>query len=456
MAHRGSKSRAEAAGLPARRVALDIVDDALNRRQTLDAALDGEHGHPGLKSLEPRDRAFVKVLSTETIRRHGEIRAVLSGFLDKPLPKSAGKTMTILEVGACQILFLGVPVHAVVDTAVELAAADRAGRHFRGLVNAVLRRIADGRDALAARPEADRPDAGRLNTPDWLAERWIAAYGEATALRIMAAHLAEPPLDLTVKSDPEAWADKLGGVALPTGTVRIAKAGDVSAMAGFHAGEWWVQDFAAALPARLLGDVAGLRIADLCAAPGGKTAQLAAAGAIVTAVDRSASRMGRLEGNLARLGLKARTAVADAATWEPDGKFDAILLDAPCSATGTIRRHPDIAWIRRDSEIARLAALQGRLLARAIDLVRPGGTVLYATCSMEPEECEARISALLEAGTPVRRRAIEPSEIGGLSACVTAEGDLRTLPCHSPRPDRPGAEGGGMDGFFAAKLVRTA
>lgn len=453
MAHSQSRHKpaADPAGLAARRVAVDIVDDALARRLTLDAALDGEHGHEGLSSLEPRDRGFVKVLATETIRRHGQLTAALSGFLEKPLPKSAGKTKSILQVAACQILFLDVAAHAAVDTAVELAAMDRAGRHFRGLVNAVLRRIAENREAILA-----RPDAGRINTPDWLAERWIAAFGEETAAAIMAAHLAQPPLDLTVKSDPETWAEALGGAVLPsgagpTGAVRLAKSGDVAAMPGFSDGAWWVQDFAATLPAMLLGDVSGLRVADICAAPGGKTAQLAVAGARVTAIDRSASRMARLQGNLARLDLGAEAVVADAVEWQPGTLFDAILLDAPCSATGTIRRHPDIAWIRRESEIGRLAGLQERLLRKAIDLVKPGGTLVYATCSLEPEECEARIDAILGENLPVRRMPVEAGEIGGLSPCITAKGDLRTLPCYSP----DGTDNGGMDGFFAARLVRA-
>lgn len=438
---------ADPAGLAARRIAVDIVDDALNRRQTLDAALDIEHGHEALAALAPRDRAFVKVLATETIRRHGQLTAALADFLDKPLPKSAGKTGTILEVGACQILFLDVAAHAAVDTAVTLAGKDRAGKHFRGLVNAVLRKVVANRAAILAAPVP-----GRINTPDWLAERWIAAYGAETAEAIMAAHLAEPPLDLTVKSDPDGWARKLGGVALPTGTVRIAKASDIVALPGFAEGEWWVQDAAAALPAKLLGDVAGNKVADLCAAPGGKTAQLAAAGARVTALDRSAPRLARLDANMARLGLAVDTAVADAAAWAPGETFDAILLDAPCSATGTLRRHPDIAWIRREAEIGRLAGLQQRLLLKAIDLVKPGGTIVYATCSLEPEECEAQVAQLIDSGAPVARQPIETAEIGGLEGCITADGDLRTLPCTCPC----GSENGGMDGFFAARLARTA
>ena len=447
---RPGKDRPEPAGLAARRVAVDIVAGALKRAQTLDAALDGEHGHSDLAKLAPRDRAFVKVLSAETLRRRGQIGVALDRFIDKPLPKSADKTSVILSVAACQILFLDVPPHAAVDTAVRLAAADRSGQHFRGLVNAVLRRVAEARDEILA-----MPGPGRLNTPEWLAARWTAAYGANTADAIMAAHLDEPPLDITVKSDPDTWAAALEGRVLPTGSIRLDKSGDVTQMAGFAEGAWWVQDAAAALPATLLGDVKGQRVVDLCAAPGGKTAQLAAAGATVTAVDRSATRMRRLQANLERLGLSAETVVADAADWNPEGSFDAVLLDAPCSATGTLRRHPDIAWIRREAEIGRLADLQGRLLRHAVELVRPGGTIVYATCSIEPEECEGRIEALLASGAPVARSKLDAGEIGGLGHCISESGDLRTLPCHAPGTGAD-APTGGMDGFYAARLVRTA
>ncbi len=458
--HPGRKSRRPGggkpapAGLAARRIAVDIVFGALNRGQTLDAALDpqGGHekgGHEGLAGLDQRDRAFVKVLATETIRRHGQIQAALARFLDKPLPKSAQKTGTILSVGACQILFLDVPPHAAVDTAVALAANDRAGRHFRGLVNAVLRRVAAERETLAA---ADDP--GALNTPDWLAARWRAAYGPA-AEAIMAAHLDEPPLDLTAKADPALWAERLSGTVLATGTIRLAKSGDITGLPGFKDGAWWVQDAAAALPVRLMGDVAGKRVADICAAPGGKTAQLAAAGATVTAVDRSRSRMARLESNLARLGLSAETVTADAASWSPDDPFDAILLDAPCSATGTIRRHPDIAWSRTPAEIDRLAALQTRLFDHAVSLVKPGGMIVYATCSLEPEECEGVVDALIDSGAPLARHPIAAGEIGGLAQCVTAKGDLRSLPCHQPADRGEGEQAGGMDGFYATRLIKV-
>jgi 16S rRNA (cytosine967-C5)-methyltransferase len=236
--------------------------------------------------------------------------------------------------------------------------------------------------------------------------------------------------------------------------VRTLLQGSVTMLPGFSEGHWWVQDAAAALPARLFGDVAGKRIVDLCAAPGGKTAQLVQAGARVTAVDRSPSRMARLRDNLARLKLESEMVVADGAEWldrNHDGGFDGILIDAPCTSTGTIRRHPDIGWLRQESDIAPLAAAQKRLLQKAVALLRPGGTLVYCTCSLEPEEGEQVVSALLASEAAIRRLPIEASEVAGLSEIVTADGDLRTLPCHLPHHD---PRLGGLDGFYVARLAR--
>jgi 16S rRNA (cytosine967-C5)-methyltransferase len=239
---------------------------------------------------------------------------------------------------------------------------------------------------------------------------------------------------------------------LPTGTVRTLLQGSVATLPGFAEGAWWVQDAAAALPARLFGEVAGRTIADLCAAPGGKTAQLAQAGANVVAVDRSPARIARLRDNLARLHLEAGVEVADATEWQgANGGFDGILVDAPCSATGTIRRHPDVAWLRQHADFAGLTVLQGRLLRRAAAMLKPGGMLVYCTCSLEPEEGEQAISALLADEPGIRRAPIAPSEVAGLAEIITADGDLRTLPCHLPHPE---PRLGGLDGFYAARLVR--
>jgi 16S rRNA (cytosine967-C5)-methyltransferase len=263
----------------------------------------------------------------------------------------------------------------------------------------------------------------------------------------------EPSLDLTVKSEAAQWASRLHGEVLPTGTVRTLLHGSVTMLPGFAEGQWWVQDAAAALPARLFGDIAGKSIADLCAAPGGKTAQLVLAGAHVTALDRSPARVARLRENLARLSLEAETVVADAIEWPgPADGFDGILIDAPCTSTGTIRRHPDVAWLRQESDIAALGALQQRLLRRSVTLLKPGGMLVYCTCSLEPEEGEGAVAALLAAEPSLRRVPIEAGEVAGLSEIITRDGDLRTLPCHLPHAD---PKLGGLDGFFAARLVKS-
>ncbi|HXS30168.1 MAG TPA: RsmB/NOP family class I SAM-dependent RNA methyltransferase, partial [Steroidobacteraceae bacterium] len=293
-----------------------------------------------------------------------------------------------------------------------------------------------------------------LDIPPWLLARWIGAYGETTAREMALAIGYEPSLDITVKADAAQWASRLHGETLPTGTVRTLLQGSVTMLPGFTDGQWWVQDAAAALPARLFGDVGGKRIADLCAAPGGKTAQLAQAGAHVTAVDRSPARMARLRDNLARLSLQADNVVTDAAEWAGNGNggFDGVLVDAPCTSTGTIRRHPDVAWLRQEADIAALTALQKRLLQRAVTLLKPGGTLVYCTCSLEPEEGEQAIASLLATESGMRRVPVEAGEVAGLSEIVTANGDLRTLPCHLPHED---PRLGGLDGFYAARLVKS-
>ncbi|MCH7928988.1 MAG: MFS transporter [Proteobacteria bacterium] len=421
----------------ARACALDVLDTVLGDRRPLDDALAD---HAGLARLEARDRAFARLLVSTTLRRLGQIDALIAHCLDKPLSAKAARIRQILRLGTCQLAFLGTPPHAAVDGAVSLVGRNRA---YKGLVNAVLRRLAREGAGLAA-----KHDAPRLDTPGWLWESWRRAYGEATARAIAEAHLAEPPLDITVKRDAEGWARRLDARVLPTGTLRRALGGAVADLDGYAEGGWWVQDAAASLPARLLGDVAGETVIELCAAPGGKTAQLAAAGAHVVAVDRSAGRLDRLRQNLARLGLAAETIAADATRWRPRAPARFVLLDAPCSATGAIRRRPDIPHLKTAADVARLAALQDRLLDAAYPMLAPGGTLVWSVCSLEPEEGPERIAALLERAPGLERVAITAGEIGGLSELVTAAGDLRTLPCHL-------ADRGGLDGFFVARLRRT-
>ena len=435
----------EAPGLAARRIAADIIESVLRQGRPLDEVLDGAEAHPGLATLSERDRALTRMLAATVLRRLGSLRYLLGRYLTQGLPKEAPRVETALLIGAAQVLWLEVPDHAAVDLSVRMVQADRRAARFPGLVNAVLRRVArEGHDDLAARGEP-------LDTPDWLMARWAAHYGPARARAIAAALVNPPSLDVTVKGEAEEWAARLRGRVLATGSVRTVAHGPVARLPGYDEGAWWVQDAAAALPARLLGDVAGRRVADLCAAPGGKTAQLAQAGAEVTAVDRSPARLARLKDNLARLGLSAETVAADAAGFE-GGPFDAVLLDAPCLSTGTIRRHPDIAWLKRAADIAPLADLQRRLLDRAVALTRPGGVIVYCTCSLEPEEGEAQIAALVARDARVRRRPIAPAEVAGRAELINAAGELRTLPQHLPDED---PRMGGLDGFFAARLARV-
>jgi 16S rRNA (cytosine967-C5)-methyltransferase len=435
--------RVQAPGLPARRIAADILEGVLQRRRPLDEQLADRASE--LSALAERDRALVRTLAATVLRRLGTLRHLLRQYLDRGFPRAAPRVETALLIGAAQILLLDVPDHAAVDLAVRLVQADRRGARYGGFVNAVLRRLVrEGKDQLAA------TDTILRDTPDWLLARWTRNYGAETAGAIAAAHGHEPALDLTIRGDAQSWADRLDGRVLPTGSVRVIAHGPVVQLPGYGDGAWWVQDAAAALPARLLGDVNGATVADLCAAPGGKTAQLAAAGARVIAVDRSASRLERLQENLTRLNLPAQLVAADVLEWQVP-PVDAVLLDAPCSSTGTIRRHPDIPWIKQETDIAMLASLQQRLLERAAEMVKPGGRLLYCTCSLEPEEGIGVVRAFLASHPQMRRIPIKAHEINASPEWLTADGDLRTLPCHLPEPDPIMA---GLDGFYAARIER--
>jgi 16S rRNA (cytosine967-C5)-methyltransferase len=423
----------------ARATALTLLAAVLGQRRLLDEAFDAD---PAVAKLPERDRAFARLLAATTLRRLGEIDALLARCVETPLPAKSARVRDVLRLGACQLLFLATPPHAAISTSVELLKhGPLAG--YAGLVNAVLRRLdREGRAWAAAQ------DAARLDTPEWLWLSWTAAYGEATGRAIAEANLHEAPTDLTVAVDAALWADRLDAELLPTGSLRRHGHGDLTQLPGFAEGMWWVQDAAAALPARLLGEVRDKRVADLCSAPGGKALQLAAAGARVTAIDRSAKRLVRVADNLARLHLDAEIVAADATTWRPETPFDAVLLDAPCSATGTLRRHPDGLWLKRPEDVSKLAALQARLADAAVAMLAPGGTLVYCVCSLEPEEGIAQVERLLSLGLPLARDPIRPDEVGGLAELLTPAGDLRTLPCHL-------ADQGGMDAFYAARLRRA-
>lgn len=426
-------------GLDARNAALSALVAVLRKHQPLDAHLDID---PEVRALSPRDRAFARALVATTLRRLGQIDALLDGYLTKPLPSRARTTRDILRLGCCQILFLDVPPHAAVDTAVRLAKQHRQ-KDYANLVNGVLRRAEREGEAVVA-----EQDAARLNTPEWLWTSWRGTYGEDTCRAIARAHLNPAPLDITVKAEPARWAERLGGIALATGSVRVTDAGPVTDMPGFGDGAWWIQDAAATLPATLLGDVKGKKVLDLCAAPGGKTLQLAHRGAHVTAVDRSEKRLERLRDNLSRLELSAEVLASDGLQWNPEHAFDAVLLDAPCSATGTIRRHPDLSHLKGPADVETLTGVQERLLRRAAGWLKPGGVLVYCTCSLENAEGPAQISRLLAAAPGLALSPLTADDVPGLPEAIDKNGMLRTLPSQLH-------EIGGLDGFFAARLIRT-
>ncbi len=429
-------------GLAARQAAAAAFADVVANGRSLDERFAADSHF----SLDVRDRALARSIVVASLRRLGTIRAALARFLERGLPKKAGPLEYILTTSAAQILFMDVPDHAAVDLAVHAARADQRSAPFAALVNAVLRNIAREKESMLA---VEDPF---LDMPMWLAARWRKAYGEDVAARMAVMLRHEPTLDLTVCGDGQEWADKIGGIVLPTGSVRLVNRAAIEELPGYAEGQWWVQDAAAALPARLLNVRSGERVADLCAAPGGKSAQLAAAGAEVVALDKSAERLRRLAVNFERLRLPVDIAVGDALTFEAQ-PFDAILLDAPCSATGTIRRHPDVAWVKRASDIAALALVQAKMLERACGMLKPGGRLVYCTCSLEAEEGPAQIAALLRRNPDMVRLPVSADEIGGMSECLTAEGEVRTMPIHLPNDDSRLA---GLDGFFMARLQRKS
>lgn len=419
----------------------------MHERRSLDDAWSISLASRTFEGLEHRDRAFARLIAATVLRRHGELTAVVNAFIDKPLPERKGRLLPILLAATAQLLLLGTSPHAAISLAVDQCRLDRDAYRFDKLTNAVLRRVAERGAAIL-----EASGGAAANIPPWLMARWTKAYGEETARAIAEASLREAPLDLSLKVPSADAAAGLGGQMLTTGTVRLDTHGRVEELPGFNDGLWWVQDAAAALPARLFGDVSGRDVADLCAAPGGKTAELAAAGARVTAVEVSLPRSKRITENLARLNLDADVVAADIVAWQPGRTFDAVLLDAPCTATGTIRRHPDILHLKRDSDISALAGIQRKLLRAAAGLVSPGGTLVYCTCSLEPEEGPEQIAAFLAETPDFERLPVVAGEGSIAAEWINPDGDLRTLPTHLAL-EKP--ELSGMDGFYAARLRRS-
>lgn len=448
----GQSGRKATAGLQSRYLALTILERVMRDQTSLDSAIPDALADERFIDLAPRDKAFARLLAMTVLRRHASLDAVVGTFLSKPLAANAERIRIILLIGTAELVLLDIAAHATISTAVELTRLSARTQHFDRLANAVLRRVSEtGADVYK---EHDKATA---NFPDWMIEGWRTAYGDDAAERIATASLQEAALDITVTDRPIEWADQLEAIVLPTGSLRRAAGGRIEELPGYDDGGWWVQDAAAALPAQLLGAGSGARVLDLCAAPGGKTAQLCATGADVTAVDVSLSRIDRMRANLDRLDFSASMVAADATTWRDMEPFDRVLIDAPCSSTGTIRRHPDILHLKRRNDIARLTEMQLRLLQNAATLVAVGGTLVYCTCSLEPaegEECIEQFLAKIETGRlRFVRQPITAAEVGGQSDWITPAGDLRTLPFHMPAENPALA---GIDGFFAARLQRLA
>ncbi len=441
------KSAAPVPGLPARLAAARLLSAVIDKKTSLDGLIDNEHGHPQYLALEMRDRMLVRAILGAALRHRADIERIFKCYLDRPLPQNALSLRHLLHVAAAQVLYLDVPDHAAIDLAVTAAKSDPRNQRFSGLVNAILRKLARTADEERAQ------SATTENIPAWFSQVLVENYGREKAAKILAAQANEPPIDISVKSNPEMWAEKLGGHVLFNGTVRLEHVeGAVSDLEGYQQGEWWVQDAAASLPARLLGNIKDKTVADLCAAPGGKTAELAIQGANVTAIDLSANRLKRLQHNMERLNLKVATWAGNLKDFKPEELFDAVLLDAPCSSTGTIRRHPDILWTKDVSDVEKLAKLQLELLIASISLVKIGGLIVFANCSIFRQEGEELVNNVLSSRNDIKLVPIRDEEVGGRKELLS-NGVLRTTPA-----DLEGKTAllSGMDGFFAARFQRIA
>ncbi|MDD9908353.1 MAG: RsmB/NOP family class I SAM-dependent RNA methyltransferase [Ahrensia sp.] len=454
-------------GLAVRQAAATVLVRIIDDGRGLDGLLDSRHGPASVNALSDADMSLLRAIVTTACRHRGEIDYALNRLMKSRPPKNARHLLHTLHVAAAQILFLESPDSAAVNLAVASLKGDQRSTRFAALGNAVLRRLI--RERESASQANTTADLARLNTPDWLFKRLRKDYGRDRAQAIATIHMLEPVIDLTVKEDPQVWAQKLSGIVLRDRSLRVPKTGSITQWPGYDEGAWWIQDAAAAVPATLLGDISGKSVADLCAAPGGKTAQLAALGAYVTAVEQSAPRMRRLRSNLQRLGLSANCVEADLLEWQPDAKFDAVLLDAPCSSTGTIRRHPDVQWTKSAEIVTDLAKLQKAMLQRAAEFVAPGGCLVFANCSILREEGEDIVATLDLDALDLALHPIEAAEVSGLEGAITKQGTLRTLPHHlSTIPSGKGLEElglpedfdaqrlSGLDGFFVARFTKLA
>ncbi len=434
------------AGLETRLVATLLLTRVMDDARNLDALCDRQHGLSQFLKLDTRDQGLARAITVTALRKHNQIEAVLKQLMDRAPPKRARFLIHSLHVAASQILFLDAPDSAAVDLAVTAIGDDERTSRFRGMSNAVLRRMVREKESVLQKTNTTS------SLPRWMEKTLRKDYGKDKAENVSKLTSLEPMVDLTVKSDPHYWADKLGGFVLPTGSVRLTNTNAINRLEGYDSGDWWVQDAAATLPAQLITIDKPAKVLELCAAPGGKTAQLAHAGYTVTAVDISKPRLDRLQQNLDRLNLNAKLIEADIMTFNPDEKFDAILLDAPCSSTGTIRRHPDVLWTRSTEEITTLAKLQFALIEKSKNFLKSGGIFVFSNCSMLKEEGENLLAKAIKQFDDLKIDPIKSEEVNGLEECINGQGALRTLPFHLSNQENPAF--GGLDGFFACRFIK--
>lgn len=447
-ANRGGKpkkaGKPKVPGLAARQAALALLSAVFDEKRLFEHAVSETGGLKPYLSLDERDRSLARAIAIVVFRHKMTIDAAIKRCLERPLAKRQKMAARILQTAAAQIAFLDIPDHAAVSVSTELATGFPETAPLKGLINAVCHRMIREKETLFARSE-------KGGAPKWLFNALSGAWGEDAAWAINAAHVKGAPVDLTFRANIPAALRDLKSETLPGGSLRLFETGRIEELPGFSDGYFWVQDAAAALPVSLLGDLSGQTALDLCAAPGGKTLQLIASGAKVTAVDRSEDRLARLHENLARMKLSATVTAADLDEYEPEGQFDLVLLDAPCSATGTIRRHPDLMWSKSPAGIEALVAIQSSFLKRAAAFVKPGGRLLYCTCSLLPAEGEEQAEGFLAENPSFVREAFDAKGDAALEALLTEDGALRTRP---DSWDGDGFPDGGLDGFFAVVFRR--
>jgi 16S rRNA (cytosine967-C5)-methyltransferase len=437
--------------LASRQAVVEILNAVLQKKRPFDSAfIDVIDKKFKDTKLESRDRGFIKLVCITTLRHFGQANYVLNSFLQKPLPKKTVLLKAILISAIAQLLYLKTPAHAAIDTAVELTKTNKM-KNYSKLVNGVLRNVERNKNKILQ----DDKNTAKLNVPNWLYSSWERAYGADFAEKISQINLIEPNIDFSVKNNAKSWASELEGELLPFDSVRKSGSCIVKNLAKYENGEWWVQDIAASIPVKLAGNIKGKKVADLCSAPGGKTCQLINKGAKVTAFDRSEKRIKILKENLERLNFSADVICSDSYKWlknNEDEKFDMILLDAPCSATGTIRKNPDVLIHKNQDNIYQYANTQKKLLNAAIGALKKGGTLLYCVCSIQPEEGEMQIKKFLSSNQNMEKIPFKTEELNelnakGLEHIITENGDIRTLPFYLE-------EQGGMDGFFLSRLIR--